>query len=93
MTLKWLASQLELQGVDSGYVQRFDWEMWILNSYLMMEDLQCDTVGESTKKTKSLVLYLLQEYLWVVNAEYVRSLEEQLAVLRRDLEQCGRKAN
>jgi len=89
MTLKELASQLECQGVNPGYVQGSDWETWILNSFLM-GDLEYETVEENTKKTKSLVLYLLQEYFRVMDEAYVQTLQEDLEILREDLSECKR---
>ncbi len=82
MSLKELAIRLEHQGVDSGYVQRLDWETWILESYLM-GDLSYHTVKENTKRTKSLVLHLLQEYVRVVEA--LEAAGEAIEILEGDI--------
>ena len=82
MSLEALAIQLESQGVYSGYVQGLDWETWILRSCLL-GDLSYLTVKENTKKTKSLVLHLLQEYVQV--AEALEAAGEAIELLELDL--------
>ena len=85
MTLKALATQLECQGVDPGYIQRFDWEDWILT--LPSDSRMIHQLSELvSNRMRSLVLHLLQEYLKVTNAEYIKTLQETLEELRRDLE-------
>ena len=76
MNLKGLATQLECQGVDPGYIQRFDWEKWILRMH--------PENREPGKSIKSRVLHLLQEYFRVVDEE--KALQEELEDLRGDLE-------
>lgn len=82
MNLKGLATQLECQGVDPGYIQRFDWEKWILTlpSRWSLRDNHLNPI-----EMKSLVLHLLQEYLRVANAEYVKTLQVEIEALRGDL--------
>ena len=60
MNLKALATQLECQGVDPGYIQRIDWEDWILSSVGFIET---DERTRDFVRMRSLVLYLLQEHL------------------------------
>lgn len=77
MNLKALATQLECQGVDPGYIQRFDWEKWILDK---PSDRPVDDppLFPASKRARSLVLYLLQKYLKVVDPLYIQSLREDL---------------
>ena len=81
MTLKALATQLECQGVDPGYIQRFDWEKWIL-----AKESDWSTGPLSflvADRVKSLVLHLLQEYLKVVDEDLGKYAQELNAQLRK----------
>jgi len=69
MTFKELKIQLESHGVDSGYVLTFDWEEAVLKT--------------RSKAIKSLTLYLIEEYLAVV--EVVEAAGETIELLEGDL--------
>ncbi len=86
MTLKGLATQLECQGVDPGYVQRFDWEKWILTR---LSDGSVDrSLIPASKRAKSLVLYLIQEYLRVEEQGRMAKLESELSTTKEDLREA-----
>ncbi len=72
MTLKELKTQLECHGADSGYVQTFDWEQWVLET--------------KSKRIKSLALYLIQEYLAIT--EVAEAAGEEIEILEGDLKEA-----
>ena len=90
MNLKGLAAQLEAQGVDPGYIQRFDWEKWILTlpSRWSLRDDHLNPM-----EVKSLVLYLLQEYLLVEEQERVTELKNELSTTKEALRVASNRSS